>query len=116
MRNKKRLTAFVTAAAYYALFAVLDGLLRLSVGWKVFLIFISGFEYVGIERLLCTDAPDKPAAFTAAEFLCCALAAPLVMYALAAAAGADTGFAAAAALGTAAYRGIFFAAESIFDI
>lgn len=119
--SKKRLTAAFSGIIYFGFFSLLDSIICLNTYLYVFLFFLSGFEYVGIERLLCTASENKPASFGTAEFFGYAVIVPLLVYSVCAAAGVrlgtvSLGCSAAAALGTVIYRGIFYVIEIIFDI
>lgn len=119
--SKKRLTVIILAALYFGLFSLLDGIIALNAYFYAFLIFLSGFEYVGIERLFCTPSGERSASFKETEFFCYAVMIPLLAYSLCAAGSLRLGnisfeCSAAVALGTAIYRGIFYIIETIFDI
>lgn len=108
----KFLLAFLLGFVYFFLFAVLGRLLYLETVHLIFLCLVSGFEYVGIEKLLCLDTYKNKTYFKAGELFCTAVVLPMAVYAVLCAFDADTfSCCAAVSMGTAAYKGIWILIE-----
>lgn len=115
MKLQFKLTvSFVLGCGYFALFVIAGQIVRLEFLQIFFLSLFAGFEYVGIEKLLCLETNNNKTFCKASELFLSAVMLPEALYAVLSIADPDLfSPAASVALGTVIYRGVWLVTEPI---